>query len=180
MKNRLVVARNWRGMGPEGSGKKVKVAQSSPTLCDPMDDTPQCSSVYGLLQVIILEWVAISFSRGSSWPRNWTQVSCITGRFFTMWATREPEKEVWWGGAIKGQDVATCGDGSVVLTMSGSASWLWHGFARCYDWGETEEECVEDTTTASNFLQLHVNLQLSQKKFNSNYKMRGTTWWPSG
>ena len=98
MKNRLVVARNWRGMGPEGSGKKVKVAQSSPTLCDPMDDTPQCSSVYGLLQVIILEWVAISFSRGSSWPRNWTQVSCIIGRFFTMWATREPEKEVWGGG----------------------------------------------------------------------------------
>ena len=37
----------------------------------------------------ILEWVAISFWRGSSWPRDWTRVSCITGRFFTVWATRE-------------------------------------------------------------------------------------------
>ena len=47
------------------------------------------SSVHGILQVRILEWVAISFSRGSSWPRNWTQVSCIAGRFFTDRATRE-------------------------------------------------------------------------------------------
>ena len=89
MKNRLVVARNWRGMGPEGSGKKVKVAQSSPTLWDPMDDTPQCSSVYGLLQVIILEWVAISFSRGSFWPRDQTWNSCIGRWIFT---TESPGK----------------------------------------------------------------------------------------
>ena len=47
------------------------------------------SSVHGILQAGILEWVAISFSRGSSQPRNWTQVSCITGRLFTVWATRE-------------------------------------------------------------------------------------------
>ena len=76
-----------------------------------------------------------------------------------------------WGGAIKGQDVATCGDGSVVLTMSASASWLWHGFARCYDWGETEEECVEDTTTASNFF--WDNLQLSQKSLIQIIKWEG-------
>ena len=49
----------------------------------PMDCNPLGSSVYG-----ILEWVAIPFSRASSWPRNWTQVSCIAGRFFTIWATR--------------------------------------------------------------------------------------------
>ena len=47
------------------------------------------SSVHGVLQARILEWVAILFSRGSSWPRDQTQVSCITGRFFTIWATRE-------------------------------------------------------------------------------------------
>ena len=53
-------------------------------LCNPMDYT-----VHGTLQPKILEWVAILFSRGSSHPRNQTLVSCITGRFFTMWATRE-------------------------------------------------------------------------------------------
>ena len=47
------------------------------------------SSVHGILQARVLEWVAISFSRGSSQPRDWTRVSCIIGRFFTIWATRE-------------------------------------------------------------------------------------------
>ena len=42
-----------------------------------------------ILQARILEWVAIPFSRGSSWPKDWTEVSCIAGRFFTIWATRE-------------------------------------------------------------------------------------------
>ena len=47
------------------------------------------SSVCGILQTRTLEWVAISFSRGSSWPRDRTQVSLIAGRFFTVWATRQ-------------------------------------------------------------------------------------------
>ena len=47
---------------------------------------------HGILQARILEWVAISFSRGSSWPRKWTQISCSAGRFFTDWATRETPK----------------------------------------------------------------------------------------
>ena len=58
------------------------------TLCDPMDCSPPGSSVHGILQVRILEWVTIPFSRGSSWPRDRTWVSCIAGRFFTIWATR--------------------------------------------------------------------------------------------
>ena len=45
---------------------------------------------HGILQARILEWVAIPFSRESSWPRNWTQVSHIAGRFFTIWPTRKP------------------------------------------------------------------------------------------
>ena len=48
-----------------------------------------CLPSMGFLQARILEWVAISFSRDSSWPRDWTQVSCIAGGFFTLWATRE-------------------------------------------------------------------------------------------
>ena len=57
---------------------KVKVAQSCPTLCELVDYTD-----HGIFQVIILEWVAFSFSRGSSQPRNQTGVSCIAGGFFT-------------------------------------------------------------------------------------------------
>ena len=59
---------------------KVKVAQSCPTLCDPLDCIPPSSSIYGILQARILEWVAISFSRESSQPRDRTQVSHIAGR----------------------------------------------------------------------------------------------------
>ena len=57
--------------------------------CNLMDCSPNASSVHGILQARILEWVAISFSRVSSWPRKWTRVSCIAGRSFTDWATRE-------------------------------------------------------------------------------------------
>ena len=65
---------------------KSEVAQSCPTLCNPQDCSPSGSSVHGILQARILEWVAILFSMGSSWPRDQTQVSCIAGRFFTAWA----------------------------------------------------------------------------------------------
>ena len=68
---------------------KVLVAQLCLTLWDPMDCSPPGSSVHGILQARILDWLAISFSRGSSRPSDWTQVSCIAGRFFTVWATRE-------------------------------------------------------------------------------------------
>ena len=56
---------------------------------NPMDCTPPGSSVHGILQARILEWVASPFSRGSSQPRDQNWVSCTAGRFFTIWATRE-------------------------------------------------------------------------------------------
>ena len=59
-------------------------AQSCPTLCDPMDCSPPGSSVHGILQARIVDWVTISFSRGSSQPRDQTQVSCTAGRHFTV------------------------------------------------------------------------------------------------
>ena len=68
---------------------KVLVCQSSLTLCNPLDCSPPGSSVHGILQTRILEWVTISFSRGSSWPRDWTRVSCVAGRYYTVWDTRE-------------------------------------------------------------------------------------------
>ena len=73
---------------------KVKVAQSCPTLCNPVDYI-----FHGILQARILEWVAIPFSGGSSQPRDWTQVSCIAGGFFTSWVTRE-DQEYWSGQPI--------------------------------------------------------------------------------
>ena len=72
------------------------VAQSWPTVCDPMDCSPPGSSVCGILQAEMLEWVAISFSRGSSRSRDQTWVSHIAGRFFTIWATREALMLIKW------------------------------------------------------------------------------------
>ena len=88
------------GRGPQGRkefhpepvtfwvSEKSKVAQSCLTLCNPMDCSLPGSS-HRIFQARVLEWVAISFSRGSSPPTDQTRVSCIVGRRFTVWATRE-------------------------------------------------------------------------------------------
>ena len=83
--------RAWSGQSlqiPKAESKS-EVAQSCQTLCDPVDCSPPFFSVHEIFQARILEWVAISFSRGSNWPKDQTQVSCIAGRLFTIWATRE-------------------------------------------------------------------------------------------
>ena len=67
----------------------VLVTQWCPTLCNPMDYSPPGSSIHGVLQARILEWVTMPSSRGSSWPRDQTRVSCIAHRFFTIWAIRK-------------------------------------------------------------------------------------------
>ena len=69
------------------------VAQSCLTLCDPSDYSPPGFPVHGILQARILKWVAIPFSRGSSWLRNWTHVSCIDRRILYHWAP--------WGALFK-------------------------------------------------------------------------------
>ena len=68
---------------------KSEVAQLCPTLCDLLDCSLLGFSVQGIFQARVPEWVAISFSRGSSRHRDWTQISLITGLPFTLWATRE-------------------------------------------------------------------------------------------
>ena len=65
----------------------AKSLQSRLTLCHPMDYSLPGFSVHGIFQAGIPEWVAISFSKGSFWPRDWTQVSFYAGIFFTLWAT---------------------------------------------------------------------------------------------
>ena len=77
-----------------GKGKKEsEVAESCSTLCDPMGCSLPGPPVHGIFQVRILEWVAISFSRRSSWPRDWTWVSSIAGRCFTVWTLEEHLKQ---------------------------------------------------------------------------------------
>ena len=71
--------------------KESVVTQSCPTLCDPVDYSLPGSSIHGIFQAKLLESVAISFSRESSWPRDRTRLSHTIGRCFTVWATREAE-----------------------------------------------------------------------------------------
>ena len=86
--------------------------------CDPMDCSLPDSSVHGILQARILEWIAISFSRGFSWPRNWTWVSCIAGptekmkpvnskeinpEYFTRRTGAEAEAPILWSPVMKNQ-----------------------------------------------------------------------------
>ena len=97
IENKLqVTSREKEGEGAiQGSGRekvKVLITQSCLTLCNGMECSPPGSSVHGILQARTLERVAISFSRGSSWPRDQTWVSWIAGIFFTIWATREAPK----------------------------------------------------------------------------------------
>ena len=81
-----------------------EVAQLCLTLCDPMDCSLSDFSVHGIFQTRLLEWVVMSFSRGSSQPRDQTRVSRIVGRHFTLWATRLDHMVILflilWGTAI--------------------------------------------------------------------------------
>ena len=77
------------GSREECGGGDGWVAQSRPTLCSPMDCSPPGSTVHGISQARIPDWDAISFSRGPSWPRDWTHISCMAGGFF---ATEPPGK----------------------------------------------------------------------------------------
>ena len=92
------------------------------TPLNPMDCSPLGSSMHGISQAKILEWVVISFSRGSSRLRDQTQVSCIAGRFFTFWATGEAFKNVSrWCQMLPG------GRGGDELTEVRGLNWGWKG-----------------------------------------------------
>ena len=82
-----VSRRQASGLSYWGRRSEVLVTQSCLTLCVPTDCSPPGFSVHGILQARILDWIAIPFSRGSSWPRDRTWVSCTAGRFFTIWAS---------------------------------------------------------------------------------------------
>ena len=66
-------------------------------LCNPMECSPPVSSVHGIFQVGILEWVAMPSSRGSSWSRDWTRISCIADRFLTAEPSGKCDREAELG-----------------------------------------------------------------------------------
>ena len=83
--------KSWDDLEYKGNVLKFYVNNVSfyiRALCDPMDWSLPGSSVHGILQARTVEWVAVPFSRGSSQFRDQTQVSCIAGRFFTVWVTK--------------------------------------------------------------------------------------------
>ena len=103
----------WRILSITLLACESEVAQLCLTLYDPMDCSLPCSSLHGIFQARVLEWVAISFFGGSSQPRDRTWVSHIVDRCFIVWATRE----VW--------DECSC----VVV-------WTFFGIAFLWDWNE--------------------------------------------
>ena len=117
---------------------KVKVAQWYLTLCDPMG-----YKVHGILQARILEWVAFPFSRGSSQPRDRTQVSRFAGGFFTSWATREAQ-EYWSGCCVLSRLVVSDSCHPIDCSLPGSSihgllqakilEWVAYPFSRWYSW----------------------------------------------
>ena len=103
------------------------VFQSCLILCNSTNCSPPGSSVHGICQAVILEWVAIPFSRRSFWPRDQTQVYHIAARFFTVWATSEAlVKDYYWlfpyltmkPGSISDRFIGRC----MILTWSGGRS----------------------------------------------------------
>ena len=86
-------ARFWSLVQKLRSNKPSEVAQSCPTLFGHMDYVLLGSSIHGIFQARVLEWVAISLSRGSSQPRDWIRISRIVGRCFT----EPPGKPQWCG-----------------------------------------------------------------------------------
>ena len=151
---------------------EVLLAQSCLTPWDLMDYSPPGSSVHGILQARILEWVAMTCSRMSSWCRDQTQVSCTAGRFFAVWATREGhaykiiikhrnqsdrsfllfngpyslEKTLMLGGIggrrKRGRQRMRWLDG-ITNSMDMSLGKLWGGLACCDSWGRKESDMTE-------------------------------------
>ena len=87
------------------------------TLCDPMNCSLPGSSVHGIFQARILEWGAISFSRSSSWPRDWTRVSRIVGRRSTIRAMREESNAI--------SNLTGGGAQAVMWAMGSSCKYTW-------------------------------------------------------
>ena len=145
-------------------------------LCDPMDYI-----VHGILQYKILEWVVITFSRGSSQPRDRTQVSCIAGGFFTIWATREAQE--YWSGIFPVDTSQESNWGlllckqilyqlSYQLELSGKlglpgkpSKFITWNIDDSFDWGSCYMEIISTSKRKSYIFPLYIGLWHSSGQF---------------
>ena len=133
----MCVFRNYRNKAFNYFEEKVKVLiiQSCRALFNPMDCSLPGSSVHGILQARIVEWVAISCSRGFSWPRDRTRVSCIAGRFFTTEPVRNTFSCITWGKSLYSHGQAIKPQMSTNITFTWilyfHSSFLCNTFATC-------------------------------------------------
>ena len=115
------------------------MAQSYLTLCDPVDCSTPSSSVHGILKARIVEWIAISSSRESSWPRVWTHVSHLAGRFFTTESAGKLKAALWsihfwcWGAQLLSRvqlcDPTDCScQAPLPMEFSRQEYWNWSPF----------------------------------------------------
>ena len=150
----LIPGQGTRSQMPQlrSAAAAAKSLESCPTLCDPIDGSPSGSLDPGILQARILEWVAISFSRGSSWLRDGTRVSCIAGTCFTVLATTETNMNWIPGGKTIGGhlgDFHNPGNRSwkkVHRTLTLCQYGKWRGAFAVVQSGPTLHDCTDCNT----------------------------------
>ena len=138
---------------------------------------------HGILQARILEWVAVPYSRGSSWPRDWTLVSCVAGRYFIIWATREtlilrsiplkmPLAQVTLGNKVLNKDK----QGVLGLFKSWAALRLWYGHLSWISLGDVVAKPASRSPPSVSWSALHEAwpVESSQRQV-STRELRGSS-----
>ena len=162
-------------------------------LCDPMDCSPPSSSVYGILQARIVEWVAIPFSKGSYWPRDQTQVSCMHYRWI-LYHLSHQGNPVIWGTFLNLHIWAKCAlcfcfqgipSHSTYATFRAFASFVFFtedkNLASAHTWMSSTQTCAGHTTQQGliNIWWMHeYKVLLSHSKTNNNGNNNKQTLWP--
>ena len=156
-----------------------------------MDCSPPGSLVHGIFQAWILEWVAIPFSRGSSWPRDRTQVSCIVSRCFTVWATREGPSLVITAAAAKSlhlcptlcnpTDGSPPGPAVPGILQARTLEWVAISFSNAWRWKvkvKSLSHYQEDANQNHNKIPLYVSQDgYKKRKRKVLVKMWRNFWW---